>query len=67
MPIQLSLLVYKGIPVDFSKYRHTALHALYSRDDYEWLHVVGAHPFFKFQKDPENPIFEEPIVRFQNL
>ncbi|KAJ5293754.1 hypothetical protein PENANT_c002G09753 [Penicillium antarcticum] len=64
MPTQLSILVYKGIPVDFPKYRHTALHALYNKDtgDNEWLHVVGAHPFFKFQKDPQNPISEEPIV-----
>lgn len=62
MPTQISLLVYKGVPVDFSKYRHTALHALYSDGQYDWLHAVGAHPFFKFQKDTENPISEPPIA-----
>ncbi|KAJ5773961.1 hypothetical protein N7457_008857 [Penicillium paradoxum] len=62
MPIQISLLVYKGVPVDFSEYRHTALHALYSEDEYDWLHVVGAHPFFEFQKDSKDPISEPPIA-----
>ncbi|OQE46303.1 hypothetical protein PENCOP_c001G06666 [Penicillium coprophilum] len=62
MPTQISLLVYKGVPVDFSKYRHTALHALYPDGQYDWLHVAGAHPFFKFQKDPENPMSEQPIA-----
>ncbi|KAJ5188635.1 hypothetical protein N7491_004955 [Penicillium cf. griseofulvum] len=62
MPIQISLLVYKGVPVDFSKYRHTALHALSPDGQYDWLHVVGAHPFFEFQKDSENPISEQPIA-----
>ncbi|KAJ5749202.1 uncharacterized protein N7511_010898 [Penicillium nucicola] len=59
---QLSILVYKGTPIDFPRYRHTALHALYTKNDYEWLHVVAAHPFFKFQKDRHNPISEEPIA-----
>ncbi|KAK4871393.1 hypothetical protein LT330_000630 [Penicillium expansum] len=62
MPTKISLLVYKGVPVDFSKYRHTALHALYSDGQYDWLHAVGAHPLFKFQKDPENPMSEPPIA-----
>lgn len=62
MPTQISLLVYKGVPVDFSKYRDTALHALYSDGQYDWLHAVGAHPFFKVQKDTENPMSEPPIV-----
>ncbi|KAJ6138419.1 hypothetical protein N7471_004905 [Penicillium samsonianum] len=62
MPTQISLLVYKGVPVDFSKYRHTALHALYFEGQYDWLHAVGAHPFFKFQKDTENPMSEPPIA-----
>ncbi|KGO44186.1 NAD-dependent epimerase/dehydratase [Penicillium expansum] len=39
-----------------------ALHALYSDGQYDWLHAVGAHPFFKFQKDPENPMSEPPIA-----
>jgi hypothetical protein len=54
--------VYKGVPVDFSKYRHTALHALYPNGQCGWLHAVGAHPFFKFQKDSENPMSEPPIA-----
>jgi hypothetical protein len=62
MPTQISLLVYKGVPVDFSKYRHTALHALYSDGQHDWLHAVGAHPFFKFQKDSENPMSEPPLA-----
>ncbi|KAL2706063.1 hypothetical protein AAEP93_001313 [Penicillium crustosum] len=62
MRTQISVLVYKGVPVDFSKYRHTALRALYSDGQYDWLHVVGSHPFFKFQKDSENPMSEEPIA-----
>ncbi|KAJ5843126.1 uncharacterized protein N7525_000867 [Penicillium rubens] len=62
MPTQISLLVYKGVPVDFSKYRHTALHALYPDGQHDWLHAVGAHPFFKFQKDSENPMSEPPIA-----
>ena len=62
MPTQISLLVYKGVPVDFSQYRHTALHVLHSEDEYDWLHVVGAHPFFNFQKDPQNPIPESPVA-----
>lgn len=63
MPTHISILVYKGVPVDFTKYRHTALHILYNEAEQDWLHVVGAHPFFKFQKDPQNPISEEPIAR----
>ncbi|CAG7965800.1 unnamed protein product [Penicillium nalgiovense] len=62
MLTQISLLVYKGVPVDFSKYRNTALHALYSDGQHDWLHAVGAHPFFKFQKDSENPMSEPPIA-----
>lgn len=62
MPTQLSLLVYKGVPVDFTKYRHTALHVLYSDGEYNWLHVVGAHPFFEFSQDSQNPISEPPIA-----
>ncbi|KAJ5467665.1 hypothetical protein N7475_005417 [Penicillium sp. IBT 31633x] len=62
MPTQISLLVYKGVPVDFSKYRHTALHALYPDGEHDWLHVVGGHPFFKFQKDSQDPISDPPIA-----
>ncbi|CAI7661041.1 unnamed protein product [Penicillium bialowiezense] len=58
----LSILVYKGVPVDFTKYRHTALHADWD-SEHEWLHVVGAHPFFAFQKNDQNPISEDPIAR----
>ncbi|CAG7923725.1 unnamed protein product [Penicillium olsonii] len=59
---QLSILVYKGVPVDFSQYRHTALHTSWHETE-DWFHVVGAHPFFQFQKDPQNPISESPIAR----
>ncbi|KAJ5130467.1 uncharacterized protein N7515_006506 [Penicillium bovifimosum] len=62
MTTQISILVYKGVPVDFTKYRHTALHAQYPTGESDWLHVVGAHPFFKFQKDSQNPSSEPPIA-----
>ncbi|KAJ5352643.1 hypothetical protein N7452_001617 [Penicillium brevicompactum] len=62
MPHNLSILVYQGVPVDFSKYRHTALYADWG-DEHEWLHVVGGHPFFAFQKNEQNPISEEPIAK----
>ncbi|KAJ5551007.1 hypothetical protein N7535_001054 [Penicillium sp. DV-2018c] len=62
MSTQISILVYKGAPVDFSKYRHTALHAQYPTGESDWLHVVGAHPFFKFQQDSKNPVSEAPIA-----
>lgn len=63
MPIQISIFVYKGVPLDFSKYRHTALHAQYSESEQDWLHVGGANPIFTFQRDSKDPSSEPPIAQ----
>ncbi|OJJ38032.1 hypothetical protein ASPWEDRAFT_307648 [Aspergillus wentii DTO 134E9] len=57
MPTKAYIAVYIGDPVDFTKYRHTAL--FFEFPSYSLLmHITGAQGFFEFQKqedyDPRN-------------
>lgn len=53
MSIEVLLAVYIGSPLDFAKYRHTALHFRFADGEPTTMHIKGAHGFFEFEKFPE--------------
>ncbi|KAJ5539787.1 hypothetical protein N7513_008119 [Penicillium frequentans] len=48
MATTISVVVFRGDPVDWAMYRHTALHVQYADGEDMILHVTGAHPFFEY-------------------
>lgn len=55
MPATLTIAVFRGDPLDWAIYRHTALHVRYIDGDDQILHVTGAHPFFEYSPQPGTP------------
>ncbi|RAK84054.1 hypothetical protein BO79DRAFT_181704 [Aspergillus costaricaensis CBS 115574] len=57
MSVKLSIAVFVGDPLDYTKKRHTAIHVAFADGDQSLLHIVGAHGFFEFEdsvgKDPQ--------------
>ncbi|RAK98424.1 uncharacterized protein BO80DRAFT_361857 [Aspergillus ibericus CBS 121593] len=51
MPITLSVLVFRGDPVDAMEYRHAGIYLDYGKDQSSMMHVVGAPGVFRFQED----------------
>ena len=55
MPTTLTIAVFRGDPIDWAVYRHTALHVKYADGEDQILHVIGAHPFFEYSPQPGTP------------
>ncbi|OQE17624.1 hypothetical protein PENSTE_c020G09916 [Penicillium steckii] len=56
MSIKVSILVFKGDPLDYTKYRHTALFFEFPNGSTCTMHVEGAAGFFEFKTiDNYNP------------
>lgn len=49
MPTNISILVFVGEPLDFTKYRHTALFFEFPGGSTCAMHIEGAPGFFEFQ------------------
>ncbi|KAJ5640289.1 uncharacterized protein N7484_008151 [Penicillium longicatenatum] len=49
MPTKVFILVFVGEPLDFTKYRHTALFFEFSNGSTCAMHIEGAPGFFEFQ------------------
>lgn len=50
---EVLLAVYIGSPLDFAKYRHTALHFRFADGERTTMHIKGAHGFFEFERITE--------------
>ncbi|KAL4923130.1 uncharacterized protein BDV17DRAFT_296665 [Aspergillus undulatus] len=48
MPQKLFILIYKGDPLDYSEYRHTALYFHFASGSRSIMHVVGCPGLFRF-------------------
>ncbi|KAL4966390.1 uncharacterized protein BDV14DRAFT_198848 [Aspergillus stella-maris] len=48
MPQKLFILIYKGDPLDYTEYRHTALYFHFASGQRSILHVVGCPGLFRF-------------------
>ncbi|RDW84038.1 uncharacterized protein DSM5745_04364 [Aspergillus mulundensis] len=48
MPQKLFILVYKGDPLDYSEYRHTALYFQFASSNRSIMHVIGCPGLFRF-------------------
>ncbi|KAJ5736042.1 uncharacterized protein N7483_001167 [Penicillium malachiteum] len=51
----IMVAVFRGDPIDWAMYRHTAIHVRYADGEDHLLHVTGAHPFFEYTPQPEDP------------
>ena len=49
MPTNVFILVFVGEPLDYTKYRHTALFFEFPTGSTWVMHIIGAHGFFEFQ------------------
>lgn len=49
MPTNVFILVFVGEPLDYTKYRHTALFFEFPNGSTCAMHIEGAHGFFEFQ------------------
>ncbi|KAL9131432.1 MAG: hypothetical protein Q9217_000646 [Psora testacea] len=64
MAASLSIIVYKGSPIDASKYRHTALFLEFPETTTTLLHVTGASGFFQAEaKAGEDPSKSKKFVK----
>lgn len=64
MPASLSIIVYKGSPVDASEYRHTALLIEFSDSTSLLIHITGASGFFQGEvKENQDPSKSQKFVR----
>ena len=64
MTASLSIIVYKGSPIDASKYRHTALFLEFPDTTTLLLHVTGASGFFQAEvKSDEDPSKSKKFVQ----
>lgn len=50
MPTQISIAIYRGNPIDYAMYRHTALHFIFPDGQQSAMHVVGAPGMFDFEE-----------------
>ncbi|KAJ5648025.1 hypothetical protein N7490_004397 [Penicillium lividum] len=48
MSTTVSIVVFRGDPIDWAMYRHTAIHVHFADGQDSIFHVTGAHPFFKY-------------------
>ncbi|KAL4801776.1 Pyruvate/Phosphoenolpyruvate kinase-like domain-containing protein [Aspergillus unguis] len=48
MPQKLFILIYKGDPLDYSEYRHTALYFHFASSSRSIMHVVGCPGLFRY-------------------
>ena len=55
MPTTITIAVFRGDPLDWAMYRHTAIHIQYADGEENLLHVSGAHPFFQYTPENANP------------
>ncbi|KAJ6096237.1 hypothetical protein N7486_006983 [Penicillium sp. IBT 16267x] len=55
MATTISVVVFRGDPIDWAMYRHTALHVQYADGEDTILHVTGAHPFFEYTPMNSHP------------
>ncbi len=64
MATSLSVIIYKGSPIDASKYRHTALFLEFPDKTTRLLHVTGASGFFQTEVKPgEDPSKSKKFVK----
>ncbi|KAL3473711.1 hypothetical protein BJX99DRAFT_261113 [Aspergillus californicus] len=64
MPTKLFVIVHSGSPVDFAKYRHTALFCEFRDGTSALLHVTGVQGEFQFEeRTTYNPETSQTIVR----
>lgn len=64
MATSLSIIIYKGSPIDASKYRHTALLLEFPDKTTRLLHVTGASGFFQTEvKSGEDPSKSKKFVK----
>ena len=61
MPTPISILVYKGDPIDAPEFRHTSLFLELPSNPVK-LHVTGASGFFQFQEEPVETAEDIDIV-----
>ncbi|KAJ5577661.1 uncharacterized protein N7459_006625 [Penicillium hispanicum] len=55
MPTTITIAVFRGDPLDWAMYRHTAIHVRYADGEDNLLHVSGAHPFFQYTPENSDP------------
>ncbi len=64
MAASLSIILYKGSPIDASKYRHTVLFVEFPDNTTLLLHVIGASGFFEAEvKRGEDPFKSQKFVK----
>ncbi|KAJ5092832.1 hypothetical protein N7456_008693 [Penicillium angulare] len=55
MSTTITVAVFRGDPLDWAMYRHTAIHVQYADGEDNILHVTGAHPFFEYTLQNDHP------------
>jgi hypothetical protein len=64
MAVSLSIIVYKGSPIDAPEYRHTALFLEFPDTTTLLVHVTGASGFFQPEVKPgENPTKSKGFIK----
>ena len=64
MSASLSIVIYKGSPLDASEFRHTALFVEHSDGSSLLLHIVGTTGMFQPQvRQNENPATSKTFIR----
>ncbi|KAL3470350.1 hypothetical protein BJX99DRAFT_239648 [Aspergillus californicus] len=48
MPQKLFILIYKGEPLDYAEYRHTALYFHFASSSRSIMHIIGCPGLFRF-------------------
>lgn len=61
----ITVAVFRGDPIDWAMYRHTAIHVRYEDGEDTILHVTGAHPFFAYS--PQNGTPEDTGLKVEGL
>jgi len=64
-PAYISILVFKGEPLDYQRYRHTSLHMSFTDDQARFVaHAVGPPGEYEFQiREPYDATESQGIVR----
>ena len=64
-PASISILVFKGEPLDYQRYRHTSLHISFTDDQDPFVaHAVGPPGEYEFQiREPYDSTESQGIVR----
>lgn len=68
-PASISVLVFKGEPLDYQRYRHTSLHISFADDQDAFVaHAVGPPGEYEFQiREPYDSTESQDIVRSVKL